>query len=178
MRTFFALPVPEEAKKHIMETIKPFKDKNIDLKWVKPKGMHITLIFLGELDQRQADECARILREPGLKCKPFSVRYSGVGSFPPRGNPRVIFCRIKEGAEECREVYEYLKGFVDSSIYKEEREFHPHITLARVKGRAGDLNLDEIGNLEGVFTVDRCILYQSVLKPHGAEYREIASVRF
>lgn len=149
-----------------------------DLKWVKPHAMHITALFLGNLNQEQQKRCINILKDPAFERKPFRVHYAGGGQFPPRGKPRVLFCKIHAGFSECVELYQVLKNRAAEVIEVEDRKYSPHITLARVKKRVPVPPLEEFDHLEGDFTVDRCVLYESILRPTGAEYRTVAEATF
>jgi RNA 2',3'-cyclic 3'-phosphodiesterase len=101
------------------------------MKWVKPEHMHVTLAFLGEV----ADERSRLLVEamrPPLETGRFSITFGGLGVFPSRGRPRVLWLGVSHGSEGVLAVQqEVVTRIAKLDIVTEDRSFHPHLTLAR-----------------------------------------------
>jgi 2'-5' RNA ligase len=149
-----------------------------DIKWVKPQAIHITVVFLGDLDETQLRQCIGLLTNPALNRKSFTVRYKGAGQFPPKGKPRVLYIPIEQGFSECVEVYSILSSLLPPSISVEKRRYTPHLTLGRVRKGSRIPPPELFKDLEGEFVVNRCVLYESILKPGGAEYREVAAADF
>lgn len=178
MRAFYAFPIPEDTIAGIQSFLKPFVYSYTDIKWVKRQALHITVLFLGEITEDQAARCADLLHNPGMQREPITVRFKGMATFPPRGRPRVLYAPLLEGFSECMAVYEELFDGVERSILGEKRRYTPHITLGRVKGRGAVPQREEFSDLYGSFIVKRCVLYQSVLKSDGPEYREIDAAEF
>jgi 2'-5' RNA ligase len=180
MRIFAALPLPGQAVVKLKTLAAELKLRYPDLKVVKPHGMHITMVFFGELNEDQVLEVMRVMDSPDLKVASIQAVMGGVGQFPPRGQPRVIYCPVRKGAPEISNLYmlyyrlvSRLKGL----SLRGERDFTPHITLARNKGTRIALGeVEELFRFEHSLILDRLVLFQSNLRPQGAEYKIMKTV--
>jgi RNA 2',3'-cyclic 3'-phosphodiesterase len=185
MRVFAALPLPDRAVEKLGKLAEQLKARYPDLKVVKPGGMHVTMIFFGELGQERVLEVMRVMDSPELKVASIRAVMGGVGQFPPKGQPRVIYCPIQKGGPEIGYLYglyHRLVSGVQGLALEDGRDFTPHITLARSKrerSRAGRISLSEVQELfrfEYSLILDRLVLYQSILRPQGAEYKVLKTV--
>jgi hypothetical protein len=105
MRVFAALPLPDQAVEKLGKLAAELKARYPDLKAVKPHGMHITMVFFGELNQEQILAVMRAMDSPELKLASIQAVMGGVGQFPPKGQPRVIYCPIQKGGPEIGYLY-------------------------------------------------------------------------
>lgn len=190
MRVFAALPLPDQAVEKLGKLAEELKRRYPDLKVVKPQGMHVTMVFFGELAQEQILKVMRVMDAPELKMASIQAVMGGVGQFPPRGEPRVIYCPIQKGAPEIgylHGVYHRLLSTVQALSLESERDFTPHITLARDRaagsrrerragGRISLSEVEELFRFEYSLILDRLVLYQSILRPQGAEYKVMKTV--
>ena len=178
MRAFFALPIPLEIRNRLWRDLEPLRRAGLGVAWVGAEQLHITLVFLGELDEAGVRSARSILGDPALRRASFTVGLHGLGRFPPRGSPRVIFAELSEGADDCRDFHRRLVPLAEGIAPRESRPYTPHVTLGRVK-RAGDcLDLDPYKGMEARFEVERCVLYESILRREGALYREVGAIDF
>jgi 2'-5' RNA ligase len=127
-RLFIALALPEEVRERLSEISGGLPGAD----WVEPRQYHLTLRFLGEVGAPDF----RDLREglTGLSARSFHLNLRGLGVFPLRGSPETLWV----GAERS-EALKSLRNKVESLVVRrgqapESRKFHPHVTLARVKG--------------------------------------------
>ncbi len=183
MRAFIAFPVPKEVSDGVWVSCKPLRRPDLKVKWVEPQNMHITLLFLGNIDAEHAAKVAQALKSPALKRLPFKIGFSGVGQFPPKGAARVIVSRLTEGAEECAAYFEQLKSELGGIVAPaDKRGFQPHLTLGRVKGRDPSTRVQVKQNmgveLGGSFRATRCVMFESFLNPEGPTYREVTGIDF
>lgn len=139
--------------------------------WVRPERMHLTLQFFGEADaaveQRIRSALAEVLRE-----RPFELSFEGLGIFPERGSPRVLWLGIQRGVNELRRVQQILQDRL--ALPLERESFKPHLTLARFRERVSRARLTEIGNIRasaGPTVIDRVTLYESRLSPASLDLR-------
>lgn len=174
MRAFYALPIPKDTIKKITTSLTDVRNGYPKLAWVRSGAMHITLHFLGEIGDSLVRHCVDVLNRPALQIPSFTVAYRGVGAFPSIRKPRVFYLRLTEGYDSCTKLYSVLEERLPSEIKTESRAFTPHITITRVKKGGAAPPIDRFPEIEGAFIVDRCVLYRSILKPTGAEYREVA----
>ena len=189
MRVFAALPLPAQAVAKLAKAAAQLKERYPDVKVVKPEGLHVTMVFFGELNQDQLMEVMRVMDSPELRVASIRAVMGGVGQFPPKGQPRVIYCPIHKGAPEIGHlhgVYRRHLSRIESLSLEGGREFTPHITLARVRNRErggtgrqdriAPADVEELFRFEYSLILDRLVLYQSILRPQGAEYKIMKTV--
>lgn len=152
-----------------------------DLKPVEDENIHLTLRFLGDVDEPLIPGIERAL-ESLSSFKPFTMRITGLGAFPSTRSPRVVWAGVSEGSEILRAMRDVLeRGLRGLRIHRDEHEFHPHITLARVRSPR---NADKLARLiedsrdldMGVTPVTRVLLKRSTLTPRGPLYADIRRV--
>ncbi len=179
MRTFIAIELNEEIRLALERIISRVERTGADIKWVSPRTMHLTLKFLGEIDpgdglaKVETALAAIVPRHAG-----FDLLLKGTGIFPPAGRPRVFWAGL-EDKPELRALQSDLEtGLAGLGFPVEKRGFTPHLTLGRVRGQAGLSEAAEAlekcnGKVTGTLNVDRVVLFESVLKPQGAEHRTV-----
>ncbi|MDP6648237.1 MAG: RNA 2',3'-cyclic phosphodiesterase [Candidatus Woesearchaeota archaeon] len=129
MRVFIAIEIPEIIKGYIAELQEKIDNKNNKIRHVNKNNIHLTLKFLGEVQPNNLEEIKNNLKK--ITFEPFSVVLNGVGIFPNDKHIRVVWVGLKpEGPvlELQKEIDENLK-----KLFKKEKNFKPHLTLARVK---------------------------------------------
>lgn len=158
------------------------KTSGADVSWTRHEGMHLTLKFLGETEEKMLPEIETVLGIAVAGVMPFSVDVSGMGTFPDIKRPRVIWIGLKEDGDSLvrlqRSVEEEFKviGFP-----AENRGFTPHITLGRIRSpKNGERLLTLIEEEKDIeldgFEVSNVHLMRSELKPTGAIYTELFTV--
>jgi RNA 2',3'-cyclic 3'-phosphodiesterase len=148
-----------------------------DLSCVRRENMHMTLKFLGDTDEGMADAIEDVMKKSGENIPPFEVDFRGVGAFPERGAPNVVWAGV-EGAEPLAELARRLENLLAPLGFPREGRFSPHITLARVKNprtRAplGAFLANHAGDRFGRMRVDALALKKSVLGPAGPLYSTV-----
>jgi RNA 2',3'-cyclic 3'-phosphodiesterase len=174
-RTFIAVPVEVSgALISLTESLKG-KLKGEDMKWVDPRNLHITLKFMGDTSDRQLQEVMDKMQALGPFFKKGEGKMAGLGYFSYQGNPSVLFTRLT-GLPEL----EAMAVKIDKELEKigfpvEKRPFRSHLTLARIKwirdkNRFFDLvKSDGSAEIQPV-TIDRIVLFESILRPQGPLY--------
>lgn len=144
------------------------------LKWVRPDTVHLTLVFLGHV---AADLVPALIAEVGrdIDRRPFDITLSGIGMFPERGAPRVLWAGIGAGAETLVSVQRELSARIAArGVALEDRDFHPHLTLARWgASRPSDRAMVNAAARPGILarqSVAWVTLYESRLLPEGARH--------
>ncbi|ABK14464.1 RNA 2',3'-cyclic phosphodiesterase [Methanothrix thermoacetophila] len=174
MRCFVAVDLPEEIKRGVPAIQQAFAMNG--LKLVDPNLVHITLKFLGEVEERRVDDIVNALAR--VRFSPFQARITGVGAFPGR-SIRVIWLGATGPFEElARAVDTALEPFG----FERDKKFSAHATLARVKdpslSRILAERLSGVSEVDlGAFTVERFVLKKSTLTPRGPVYEDIAEFR-
>jgi 2'-5' RNA ligase len=175
LRCFIAVDIPVQIKSDIGDLIAVFKKYNADVKWAVHENLHLTLKFLGKTSEDLLPKIAELLSKVVLSYKPFCIKIYGVGVFPNRKYPRVIWVGI-EDADLLKKLQRDVENAMTSIGYeKEEREYRPHLTLGRVRSQKKMSNIiDELDNLQrkdfGGAEISNIRLMQSDLRPTGAQY--------
>jgi 2'-5' RNA ligase len=179
-RTFIAVEISEGVRDHAVALQETLAKTGAEVKWATPESMHVTLLFLGEVDDRELHAVCRAVKELAVREPPFTLRVSGVGAFPNARRPKVVWAGITEGAEALRRLYDDLETrMLDLGCYrKEERGYTPHLTLGRVKAERDGLALaPELAKRQewdgGQTTVDEVLVYSSELERDGPVYTVI-----
>ena len=171
-RLFVGIRPPEDIRDLLIDVM----DDSADFRWQSEDQLHLTLRFVGEVERPAADDLAAALTR--IAAPALDLRLSGTGRFEQRASG-VLWAGV-----EPREPVAALAAKVERvcqsvGIAPERRAFHPHITLARWKGRRSREVAEFLDRSRGFssesFTVDRFILFESRLSRHGAHYEDVAT---
>lgn len=175
LRCFIAVDIPEQIKSDIGDLIAVFKEYEVDVKWVMHENLHVTLKFLGKTPEDLLPKIVKLLSEVILSYKPFYITIYGVGVFPNRKYPRIIWVGI-EDVGFLKKLQEDVENAMTSiGFKKEEREFRPHLTLGRVRSQRGMANIiHELDAMQirdfGGAEINKIRLMKSELRPTGTRY--------
>ena len=138
-RAFVAIELDTASVGSIARLVQGLKAKLPDVRWSRPEQLHLTLKFIGEVDNRELPQLCTALREACAGIEPFSLELSGLGAFPKNKPPRVVWV----AAEDPQGVLAVLAERLDErmaalGVPRENRAFKPHLTLGRVS-RGADL---------------------------------------
>ena len=182
MRVFVAIDLDEAARAAIADEQRRLKaalgETGSSVKWVRADHMHLTLVFLGEVPEPGVQALVDAVNEPVAQA-PFDLAFGGIGVFPPRGAPSVLWVGAATGAGESIELQRQLADRARRlGVAPEHRPFHPHLTLARWKtSRGADRPRALAAGSERVIAtvrVDHATLYHSRLSPAGPTYTPLA----
>jgi 2'-5' RNA ligase len=181
MRLFVAIELDDAARQAILVEQNRLKHAFEDsgrssLRWVKPEHIHLTLVFLGEVRPEDGDKVIQVMSE-AIQHDRFAIAFGGLGIFPPRGLPRVLWLGLQHGIREIvavqQQVVERL-GRVDVVDQERDRTFRPHLTLARWRTSTGADRRTVLGlnKPEGIaqLAVTHVALVQSRLSSAGPSY--------
>lgn len=179
MRAFVAIDPAPEIRDRLRVLIGDLEKIRADVRWSGPGGMHLTLKFLGPIDEAQAARAGQVLAAVSSRYRPFPLRFQGTGAFPDERGPRVLWAGCSAGPGLAALQQEIDRALEAEGFEREARAFTPHLTLGRVKGPARiDRVLAEMARhreeIFGSMTVDKIILFESRLLPRGAEYRVVS----
>jgi len=171
-RLFVAIRPPEEVSDLLIDAM----DDGADFRWQDDAQLHLTLRFVGEVERPLAEDLAAALA--AIRAPAFELRVRGTGRFERR-NSGALWAGV-----EPRELAAALAAKVERicqsiGLEPERRAFHPHITLARWKGRRTREVATFLDRTRGLasepFAVNGFTLFESRLSRHGAHYEEVAS---
>lgn len=182
LRAFIAIDLPQEVKAFLGEVSSRLRGFGGDVKWVRIESIHLTLKFLGNVRREVIPELDAVLKPLFRQQSPIELTVKGLGAFPGLGKARVVWAGIHDAHDQLALVAGEIDRLVEPMGFKrEKRRFSPHLTLGRVRSQKGNAQL-----VEGVrqmmdargpsFVAAHAVLFQSILKPTGAEYRQL--VRF
>lgn len=142
--------------------------------WIPAPLLHLTLRFIGNADEATATAVADALR-PAVDRRPFDLQFSGAGTFPLHGLPRVLWAGVAAGIDDLVALEVDVSSRLQRiGIPPDDRVFSPHLTLARVREAAGLSREAVLAGLErapvGTSRVDAITLFESRLSPQGPTY--------
>ena len=185
MRVFVALVLPESFKHALVEATSGLCSTRNDLRWIRASRLHLTLAFLGDLDDRGTDIAVEAAERAAAESRPFTLTASGLLALPRRGAARVLAASVGEGSAEATALADcFERALADlgrDATYavrpREARPFTAHITLARAGRASVKFSEDElIPATRASGLTSAMAVYESLLGAGEATYREIARV--
>jgi len=181
MRAFIAIPCPDELKEGMLGIQERIKDTG-KLTLVKPENIHLTMKFLGEVDEDKIPDITERLDFLSEQ-QDFDISLKGIGAFPGMDYIRVVWVGVDKGAGDIIKIHSEIDHNLKEMNFKKDKNFHPHLTIARVKFPKNKEELRDIIQKNsardfGSFKADRIELMQSRLSPRGPEYSVIHETRF
>jgi 2'-5' RNA ligase len=173
IRAFLAIPLPPATIDAITELRSHLARRLPEVHWARPETLHLTLRFFGDLPEESLEKIAELMLSIGRRHASFSVTLAGLGAFPRSNRARVFWLGVQEAEPLLALQADLERRLASIGIPPESRPFTPHLTLGRHRGRGlpAQSILAEHAGLEcGVLPVDRIILYESRLRPAGAEH--------
>ena len=188
MRLFVGVELDDEVRTACAEAARTLEDRlrevrGASMRWVPHENLHVTLAFLGQVEESRAGSIASVLGADWDAAEfPFTLA-AGAGAFPPSGPPRTLWVGVGAGADRLGELYRFVSGRLSTvGIEPERRPYQPHITIGRVKdsNRTGARKVRAV--LEGVHVkkasgrVRSVTLFESRLSSAGARYEPLLRV--
>jgi len=182
IRTFVALPLDEAVRDRLAAAREALAAAApaVRVRWVARANLHLTVKFLGGVDERLLAEVCRAAGEVAAAGGPFEFRVRGLAPVPARGPLRMIWAGIEEATGRLTELAERLERTFREMGYKEERRaFHPHLTLGRVKSPRGADALRDAARARaetdfGLQPAEEIVVFSSELTRDGPVYTAVA----
>jgi len=186
-RLFIALELPA----HVLKAIEALQD---DLKgavprraarWSRPEGIHLTLMFLGDVPTAQVETVIDALRVSVAEHASFELTVLGIGCFPDKKRPRVLWAGVGGEVDPLRQLQAHVEQAIMPLGYPgEDHSFSPHLTLARTAQGASHEEAAAIGAAASsrdigqlaAWLVENVSLMRSHLLPDGPHYDTVARV--
>jgi len=177
-RLFIAINLPENIKKKLIDYQRKWSDLDPKfIHWVRENNLHITLVFIGYVDDDEMYEICNIVKEKARKHEPFFINLERIIVGPPNTTPRMFWVE-GEKSQELANLQNDLENALSGGnlAKKEARPYRPHITLARFKYEIAKSlpRVDESFKVQ--FAVETIEVMQSNLKRSGAEYSVLESI--
>jgi len=180
-RLFVALELPEEIRSHLRALQEDLKRRTPGraVRWVDPAGIHLTLHFLGDVERGRVEALDGALGAAARGRAPFELATGGLSCFPNARRPRVVWVGLGGQLAPLGALHAAVERELGALGFEpEDRAFHPHLTLGRVRQEAARPAVEELARvLQGAaaepsppFRVADVILFRSELRPSGAVY--------
>ncbi len=182
MRLFVAFDLPRDTREALRECVARLRPAAGNAKWVRPEGLHVTLKFIGHQPEEMLPRLRQALLE--IHCPaPVEMQFRGIGFFPGEYRPRVIWCGVAASPNLAALAGDVNAALEPLGIPAETRAFLPHLTLARWKEPERAVKIQEAAKEFrdrnfGVLCASEFHLFESFLKPSGAEYQKLATFAF
>lgn len=175
IRLFVALEIPQPVKDRLIEIRKSVCDDEIKFRWEPEEKFHITLKFIGDINEKFLEQIKSdlLFLENHKKLEGIVRQF---GFFFRDGIPSILWASLELVPEVNKIVAELEDLFTKYGIQKEKRKFKPHLTLLRIKKDPGKdfINSFKAVNFEPlIFQSDKIILFQSELTKSGSKYYEL-----
>lgn len=180
-RVFLAVPLPPQIKASICAAQRNLQTQIPGVRWVRPENLHLTLHFFGETTQESLEKIKVSVLSVKHCQRPFMVEIKGLGAFPNRHRPRVLWFDL-EPKGPLRQLHRDCQKFLrQAGVVSESRSYSPHLTIGRLRQSETDLTdiCRSVGQrLVGQLPVDRLVLFESRLHSDGAEHIPLLTVTF
>ena len=189
IRAFVAVELAPSLRQAVLREMGDLRSSLGDsaLRWLRPEAIHLTLCFLGESPPEKLIEVGEVMTQVCERHPPLTAQVGGLGRFPGGSRPRVIWIGVQESSGGLAAVQADLEVRIAKLGYRsDERSFHPHLTLARVRREvspsglrqlADQLDQAKVGEL-GQLDITHLSLMRSQLGAGGASYSRLSWVEF
>lgn len=173
MRCFLAIELPPDIHERLGQLQGRLRSRIRGVGWTRIEQMHLTIKFLGEVPDAHVPQVIESASVAVRRYGPFDLAVAGAGCFPPHGPARVLWVGVPSPPKEllaCQKDIEQVMA--DCGVPPENRPYHPHLTLGRVKdfhaGREARAAIEEMTDFDaGGFTATEMVMFQSVLQRSG-----------
>jgi RNA 2',3'-cyclic 3'-phosphodiesterase len=176
IRSFIAIEISDEVREGLRVLQQSLKQAGARVGWVATENIHLTLVFLGDIFRAQVEPLAQALDAAASQTDAFRCEVAGTGCFGSPRSPRVLWVGVNEQGNEVTGLQARAEVAVrELGLKTEDRPFHPHLTLGRVRTRD---RVEELTSLLasaksttfGWVEVHRVLLMQSHLEHQGVRY--------
>ncbi len=182
IRAFIAFHLPEDVRTYIRDLQNQLRSRGLDLRWVAPENIHLTLKFLGDINPSDTEQIAQAMSQAVQGTSALHLGAKGLGVFPTVRKARVLWIGLTGDTHDLIGLQNRLDDRLAELGYeKESRAFKAHLTIARAKESPDPKQvleaMEKFANFASPdFAAEELILWQSQLKPSGAVYTKLKSV--
>jgi len=182
IRSFLAFDLPPGIREVLAHVYGEVSRTSLDVRWVRTEGIHLTVVFMGDIQESDVSSMGEQIGEVCYGYGPFSVSLKSMGCFPNSRNPRVIWVGIEGDLERMSRFRDEIqRKLVPFGIREEKRDFRPHLTLGRFKkpGR-NEAETEKLlfhyrGLTSPACSLKELIFFKSDLRTGGAVYTKLRS---
>ena len=181
IRTFIGIFPPPHVQSAIADILSPLKPDAHAIRWERCEKFHVTMKFLGDILPEQLHQLQSFLMQQSRSLRRFEISLTTIGCFPTAHFPKIVWIGSSEDENaqlgECFNAVE--SACLSAGFKRDERPFHPHITLGRVKGNIPESLITKIENttFEPLqFLCTELLIMKSDLSPSGSAYSQLSSI--
>ncbi len=182
MRCFVAVELEQAARDALTRLLRACRADGRDVTWTAPDKLHVTLRFLGEVEDAHLPAVCEIVQRVSASHSPFSIALTALGAFPSTSRPRVLWCGVSDPTRGCAAwAREAEPHFQSLGFAPETRDYHPHVTLGRARSPQGSSTLrrlletpPEVEPWESF--VEEIVLFSSDMDRRGLVYTPLLRV--
>ena len=179
-RLFIALPIQESTRKQITGILTEESFRKLPVRWTSLQNLHLTLQFLGDVNEKRIPDLKQILNRIHVPGKPEPLHFTTVGSFPDSAHPRIIWLGI-DRAESLIRIHQQITADLTRNGFEADRKpFKAHLTLGRIKEgcTTGNIIVSSVQKRFDTAAVDdspmeNVVLFESLLKPGSPIYTSV-----
>lgn len=181
-RVFCAIEIPTEVRQRVLAHADRLRERapTVQASWTRMDNIHLTLKFFGNLVPEIISKISKAADEVARHFPPIAVSVEGCGAFPKHGPPRVLWIGLKDPSDRLVDLQkEFERECAREGFVKEDRAFHPHLTVARLRNPQGARSLAEIHKETGFdtaeFIVTALTIFRSELSSKGSRYTVLST---
>jgi len=176
-RSFIAIELPADVRARITQHIDRLRREFPDVRasWTRADNLHLTLKFLGNIPVSRVSALSEETEAAARTNKPFELVIAGCGTFPPYGQPKVLWIGINDVSSNLQQLYLALEDrCAEAGFDREVRPYHPHLTIARLRARGGSRELAQAHRqlvfANQTFTASELVVFKSELRSEGSKH--------
>jgi 2'-5' RNA ligase len=184
IRSFIAIPLSPEVTRATIRLIERLRQPDDGIKWVPTDNLHLTLKFLGEVDNTELPGVCNALRDICDEFEPFELTFGGTGGLPNIERPRVLYAGVEDLSNSLTEIVAQMeRDLAELGFKPEARDYTPHLTLGRTRSGSRRASSDVVERLKrdesthlGSMPVDTVQMIASFLDKHGPTYQVMDTI--
>lgn len=184
IRAFLAIELNQQIRSALQDFQDRIRNHLPPISWIKPESMHVTVRFLGDIEEVQVAPIHQAVEQALEEISSFSLHIKGIGGFPNLTLPRVLWAGVSGQVDELQILVSNVEHALGSlGFSSESKSFRGHLSLARIKQRSREVGMalhrsQVLGTMPhfGTLTVQQLCLFKSELKPSGAVYHRLWEV--
>ena len=179
IRSFIAIKLAPDVNRNSTRMLQRLRQSNDGIKWVPTDNLHLTLKFLGDVDNTEVPDVCNVIHRVCSNHAPFHLDFGGTGGFPSRERPRILYAGINDASGALTKIVSQLETSLAELGFKQEpRDYIPHLTLGRTRSTSKLANSDVMERLAtendtelGGMLVNSLQLVASFLDKSGPTYQ-------
>ena len=184
IRSFIAIQLAPDVNRHSTRMLQRLRQSNDGIKWVPTDNLHLTLKFLGDVDNTEVPDVCNVIHKVCSHHPPFHLDFGGTGAFPSIERPRILYAGVEDSSGALTEIVNRLeKDLADLGFKPEPRDYMPHLTLGRTRGGSRRASGEVLARLMaesetelGTMTVDSVQMFASFLDKQGPTYQVMDTI--